>query len=59
MLDFSPSSDPRCWHIALLGSLSLLQICVVAILSSRYNGSKLLRCHQRAAAFPARLKDKR
>jgi len=53
LINLLPSPDLRCWNIAQLGFLSVLQICVIAFSFHQFNGNKLLRCRQKAAAFPA------
>jgi hypothetical protein len=59
LFNFSSSPDLRCLTIALLGFVSFLQICVVVITPNRFNGNKLLRCPQKAAAFPVSPKKRR
>jgi hypothetical protein len=59
LFNFSPAPDLRCWMIAALGFFSLLEICVVGISPNRFNGNKLLRCPQKAAAFPVLPKKRR
>jgi hypothetical protein len=59
LFNLSLSPDLRCWLIELLGFFSLLQICVVEISPNRLNGNKLLRCPQKAAAFPVLPKKRR